>query len=311
MEVPLLLQFSIALFTGMVAATFIPPVRRSIPKPVEVLLWVAFIAVCVLGVVSITDPNARELSTSALWGADQMINNLAGMMFGGVFAWVFEHRFNIASWLAIVGGADLFALVLIRSRKAAQPWQPRIRLREWMEMPVPAPVVIEPAQVSDPIGDLNRRIAAGMAIAGTTMLANVLDFAIWARDVMLPRETRRLARAAQAGRVRSRTSLEALRDSTAHLQYAAMAWYAAAGRPAVHGAVTGIAGKATLAVHQAKQAQRVLKPVTERAGQVIDIQTLMSAQSIGWYGPLLAAPTPGEGENNESEQAQRPDRLAS
>ena len=30
-EVPLLLQFSIALFTGMVAATFVPPVRKAIP----------------------------------------------------------------------------------------------------------------------------------------------------------------------------------------------------------------------------------------------------------------------------------------
>lgn len=302
MEVPLLLQFSIALFTGMVAATFIPPVRRSIPRPFEALLWIGFVGVCVFGVISISDPNARELTTSALWGGDQMINSVAGLMVGGVLGWLVDNRFQIASWLVIVAGVDLFTIVLLRSRQAAQPWRPRIRLREWMEMPLQPVLVSAPATVpsGDPISELNRAISAGLAIAGTTMLTNVLDFSIWMRNVMLPRGSRRFASVARGSRIRSSAGLESLRDQVAHLRYAAWSWYAAAGQPALDGAV-----------RQAMHASRVLQPVGKRASQVIDIRTLMSAQSTGWYGPLLAAPTaPGEGGNDESE-SERTDRLAS
>lgn len=313
MEVPLLLQFSIALFTGMVAATFIPPVRRSIPKPAEVALWIALVGVCFAGVTSVTDPNVREMSSSAVWGVDQMINSLVGAIFGGILGAIFDHRFWIASWLVIIAGADLLALVLLRSRRQGQAWQPRVRLREWMEMPPARAAVQEPVRVADPIADLNRRLAAGIAIAGTTMLTNVLDFSIWVRDVLVPGQRTMLTAAARAGRVRSRASLESLRDSAAHLQHAALSWYAAAGQPAVDVAVNGIAGKATGAVRQAQHARRALGPVTARAGQVVDIRGVLNAQSIGWYGPFMAAPTTvlGEGESDEPESQKRSDRLAS
>lgn len=312
MELPLLLQFSIALFTGMVGATFIPPVRRSIPKPIERVLWVALIAVCVIGVVSVADPNARELSASTLWGVDQMINSLIGSMLGGALTWASANRFGIASWMVIVAGADLFALVLLRSRRAGQAWQPRVRLREWMELPLPARVP-EPALVpaSDPIANLNRRVTAAMAVAGTTMLTNFLDFSIWMRDVLVPNGSRRLAHAALAGRSTSRRSLESLRESAAHLQYAAVAWYAAAGRPAVNGLAVKANQAASHAFEQARHARRALGPLPARAGQVIDIRTLMSAQSLGWYGPMLAAPTPGEVVDDDETEPQRSDRLAS
>lgn len=308
MEVPLLLQFSIALFTGMVAATFIPPVRRSIPKPAEVALWIAMIGVCVLGVTSATDPNVRELSSSALWGVDQMINSLAGAIFGGILGWMYDERFWIASWLVIIAGADLLALVLVRSRHAGQAWRPRVRLGEWMEMPLAPAAVQQPAPVADPIAGLDRRIVAGMAIAGTAMLTLVLDFSIWVRDVVVPGQRTTLATAARAGHARSAASLESLRDSAAHLEYAARTWLAAAGQPAVQ----AIAGKATTAARQARQAGRALAPVTARAGQVVDIRGVLSAHSIGWYGPLMAAPTAAvEGENDEPDSEQRSDRLAS
>src|SRR5256714_9423628 len=137
-EVPLLLQFSIALFTGMVAATFVPPVRRSIPRLVEVALWIGLITVCVLGVASVTDPNARDLSFSALWAADQVLNTIVGLLLGGVGASISANRFALASWLVIVAGADVLALMLVHSLRNAAPWQPRVRLREWMELPVAA-----------------------------------------------------------------------------------------------------------------------------------------------------------------------------
>ncbi|TMC84973.1 MAG: hypothetical protein E6J06_05065 [Chloroflexi bacterium] len=309
MEVPLLLQFSIALFTGMVAATFVPPVRRSIPTPVEVLLWVGFLTVCVLGVASITDPNARELSASAAWGADQIINTMVGLTLGGLGGWILDHRFPIASWLVIVAGADIFGLMFLRSMRSAGPWRPRIRLREWMELPVPEPAAVVARRrliPADPLADVNRRLVAAGAIAGTAVLAWLIDLSIWVRDVMVPREARRLAQAAATGKVESHARLEGLRDATAHLQYAARSWYAAAGEPAIN----GLAAKAGSAARTARAARPGLSPTALRPDQVIDIHALMSAQSLGWYGPLNTAPNESPGEQDDAE-SQRPDRLAS
>src|SRR3989442_1165641 len=155
-----LLQFSIALFAGMVAATFVPPVRRSIPRSVEVFLWIAFVTSCVLGVMSITDPNARELSASAAWAADQIVSTLIGLMFGGVGAWVSEHRFSIASSMIMIAGADIFALMFISSSRNSRAWRPRVRLRERMELPVPA----RSRPLTEPTADLNHRLAARSAV---------------------------------------------------------------------------------------------------------------------------------------------------
>lgn len=304
MEVPLLLQGSIALFTGMVAATFVPPVRRSIPKAVEVFLWIAFVTACVLGVTSITDPNARELSTSGAWAADQIVSTLFGLTFGGVGAWVSEHRFLIASWMIIIAGADIFALMFIGSWRSGRAWQPRVRLREWMELPAPA---VRPERVviaTEPLADMNRRLAAASAFVAAAALTKLLDASIWFRDVIVPREAQRLVHVAGVGRVSSRARLGSLRDASAQLQYATHAWYVAAGEPAVN----GIAG---LAADAARTAQRSLRPANLRPGQVIDIAALLSAQSIGWYGPMTVGPMqPSHGEHDVS-APQESDRLAS
>jgi hypothetical protein len=302
-EAPLLLQFSIALFTGMVAATFVPPVRRVIPRPVEICLWVAFVTACVLGVASISDPNARELSTSAMWGADQIINTTVGLMLGGVGSWISDHRFAIAGWLVIIAGADIFALMLLGSLRSGQQWQPRVRLREWMEIPIPAsePVLASRRQVAaDPFAGANRRIAAWAAIGATAALAKTVELALWVRDVIVPRHAGRPADAGAVASVQSRAWLEALRDATAHLQFAARSWYAAAGEPVIN----------DLASRTARAARRNLKPVTLKPGEIVDIQALLSAQSIGWYGPLRAGPLPPPGELDAAE-SQRSDRLAS
>lgn len=294
-EVPLILQFSIALCTGMVAATFVPPVRRSIPRPVEVILWVAFVTVCVIGIVSITDPNARELSASVAWGADQVLNTTVGLMLGGVGGWLVDHRFAIATGLVIVAGADILALMVLGSWRSGQAWQPRVRLREWMELPTagPADPARQPVVAADPLAGINRRLAAAMALAAAAVLGAMADVSIWIRDVMLPRQARRLAHAAAVGRVESLARFEELREATAHLNYAARAWYAAAGRPAF----SGLAG----------QAQRRLAP----AGQVIDIKAILSAQSIGWYGPFSVLPLPREEGDHDVSEQQQSDRLAS
>src|SRR2546430_15344570 len=99
---PLLLQFSIALFTGMVAATFVPPIRRSIPRPVEVLFWVALISACAIGLSSVTSENAHNLTTSVIWASYQVINAILCLLFLRVGALLSAPRFFIAELLPLV-----------------------------------------------------------------------------------------------------------------------------------------------------------------------------------------------------------------
>jgi hypothetical protein len=302
-EPPLLLQFSIALFTGMVAATFVPSVRKSIPPLVEVGLWIALITACVMGVMSVTDTNARELGSSTLWGVSQVMNTIVGLLLGGVVGWISDLRFVISAWLVIAAGADLVALMVLNSFRSATP--PRVRLRDWMELPVPAGVApLRQPRLADPLLGINRRLAAASAVLVMAVLARSLDLAIWVRNVMMPHGVRGLARAAGASRVGSRARLESLRDATAHLGFAARSWYVAAGQPAV----SGVAGHAAGAM---RATERGLRRVAARPGQVVDIQALLSAQSIGWYGPLGAEPVElTRGEDDEG-RSQRQDSLAS
>ena len=302
MDLPLLLQFSIALFTGLVAATFIPPVRKAIPRPVEVFMWTCLIVVCAIGLLSISNANARNLTASVVWAVDQVINTIIGLLLGGVVSWTVDHRFAIATWLVLVAGADLLVLILMRSMRMSRVSQPRVRLREWMEMPIPAAMAPAGVRVAatDPLVDVNRRLVAGTAVLAAAMLTRTVDLSIWIRNVMLPRETRRLADAARVSRDGSRARLESLRDAAAELQFAARAWYAAAGEPAMSGLAAN-----------ARAASKRLRPVALRPGQVVDIQALLSAQSIGWYGPLMAPSPESPRGDNDADQSQQTDRLAS
>jgi hypothetical protein len=307
--VPLLLQFSIALFTGMVAATFVPPVRRSVPRLAEVVLWVALITACVLGVMSVTDKNARDLSMAAVWAAEQVVNTIFGLLLGGVGAWIHEHRFAIASWLIIVAGADVLALMLIRSMRSATPWTPRVRLGEWMELPPAGPALPARQPAADPLAAVNRRLAAATAVLATAALAQMAVFSVWLRGAMQTQAVRM-----RPDRLNARSRLESLRDATAHLHFAARAWYEGAGQPAM----STVAEKASdAATWTARTAGRGLKPAAERAGQVIDIRALLGAQSLGWYGPMGLVPVDASGERESlrgeisESDPQRPDSLAS
>jgi hypothetical protein len=81
--VPLILQFSIALVTGIVAASLVPPVRRVVPRPVEIALCAVLVVVCVIGVLSSTNPRARELNASAFWGVDKVLSTLVSLVGAG------------------------------------------------------------------------------------------------------------------------------------------------------------------------------------------------------------------------------------
>lgn len=304
MEVPLLLQFSIALFTGMVAATLVPPVRKSIPRPAEIVAWIALVVACVIGVISIASPNARELTTSAAWGIDQVISTLVGLLGAGFVGWLAVNRFTVATVVVFLLGADILALAMVHSYRKARGWQPQVRLAEWMELPrlttpTPRPVVVPYA-----LDELNRKWAAATAVAGAALLTWLLNFAIWSRDVLLPRQAERLAHAAAVGRVGSRAGLESLRDTVSQLQFAARAWYTAAGAPAVN----DLATKATSAVRTVRSGRGAEAPGLAPS-RAVDIRALLSAQSIGWYGPMRPAPLVREEEDEDA--SGQADRLAS
>jgi hypothetical protein len=302
-EVPLLVQGSIALFTGMVVATLIPPVRKSIPKPLEILAWAALVVACVIGVISIASPNARELTTSAVWGIDQVVSTLIGLLGAGFVGWLADNRFSVATVVVFVVGADLLALATLQSYRQSRGWQPQIRLVEWMELPSLAAPAPQPVVVPDALDELNRKWGAAAAVAGAALLTWLVNLTIWSRDELLPRQAERLTQAAAVGRVGSRAGLDSLRDAAAHLQFAARAWYTA-GAPAVN----DLATKATAAVRnvRARRAAEAPQPAPSRA---VDIHVLLSAQSIGWYGPMRPTLMVREGKDEDS--SAQTDRLAS
>jgi len=301
-EMPLLLQFPIALFTGIVAATLVPPVRRVVPRPIEIALWAVLVVVCVIGVMSITNPQARELTASAFWGVDQVIITLAGLLGAGLTGWLVDNRFALATCLTIACGVDILALALLRSYRKGRAWQPRVWLHEWMELPRLTSATAAPVAVPYAVDELSRRLEAATAVAGAALLASLVRLMIWSRDVMLPRQAARLARAAAAGRVGSRAGLESLRDIASQLQFAARAWYVAAGAPAVN----GLAVRATETVRSIGSGRSDVVAPDASAGRVVDIHVLVSAQSIGWYGPMRPASTVhGEEDEDESQQTGR------
>jgi hypothetical protein len=301
---PLLLQFSIALFTGMVAATLVPPVRRVVPRPIEIILWVLLVAVCVLGVLSITNPQARDLTASAFWGVDQVILTLAGMTGAGLTGWLAANRFTLATCLTLACGVDVVALALIRSYRKGRAWEPRVRLYEWMELPRLTAPASAPVAVPYAVDELSRKLEAVMAVAGAALLARAIDFLIWSRDVMLPQQAARLAHAAAVGRVESRAGLESLRDTAAQLQFAARAWYVAAGAPAVN----SLAATATEAARSIGTEEGAPGATPGRA---VDIHVLVSALSIGWYGPMRPGSAVQPREEEDEDESQQTGRLAS
>lgn len=268
-EASLLIQSSIALFTGLVAATLVPPVRRAIPRPIEVAMWAALVVACVIGLLSINNPHARELTVSAFWGVDQIITTLAGLLVAGVTGWLVENRFTIATWLTLACGADIMAVVLLRSHRKSRGWQPRIRLREWMELPRLAPAP-EPVVIPYALDAMNRKLAAVMAVAGATILTWSVNSVIWARDVWLPQQARWFAKAADDLATRAIERMRAVGNRQPDEE-------SAAEYPPIH---------------------------------VVGIHVLVSALSVGRYGPMRPIST-AHSEEEGVDESQQADRLAS
>jgi len=276
-------QFSLALFAGLAAAMIVPPVRRSVPRWVEACIWLGLIVACWMAVTSFEGANARRVTASAAWGADQIVNTSIGLMFAGVFGWMHDHRHVIANAVVTLLGADILLLVLVRSHRKAQELQPRIVLGDWVEFPIHREPAMAHAAVPYAMVELNLRAEHATAMLGASFLTWVVHLLIWTRDVVIPRARVRQAEAVAAGRVQAAAGVESLRDGAIRLQASARAWHADHAP-----AISGLALKAGQALDRVAVGEA---GVTE--GQFVDVRALLSAQSIGWYGPIV--PVPGSG----------------
>jgi hypothetical protein len=216
----------------MAAAMFASPVRRSVPRWIEALIWLGLIVACWLAVTSPAGANTTDLTESAAWGAGQIAGTTLGLMIAGLRAWMVAHRFAIANLVVIMVGADILSLALLRSYRTAQSLQARIMLGEWFEVPLQRAPVGVYAPVPSAMEEWNRRAERAAAMLGGSFLA-------WG--------VQRLPSLASGSR-------RALTDD-----------------------------------------------------QAINIRAQLSAQSIGWYGPIVPAPA----EMGFLDQEDESDRLAS
>jgi hypothetical protein len=286
----------------MVAATLAPAVRRSIPRWFEIAAWVALIFVCWLGIASIKEPHARELTDSVNWAAGQIATTLLALAGAGVHDALVANRFTIANAMVTLLGADVLALALISSYKDGRGWQPQVRLGEWLEFPAATattPAAAEP--VTDAIEELNERWAAATTTAGAAAATWSVQFLIWARDVGLPRTEERLALAVAVGRVETKVWLESVRETARELQAGAHTFYEESAPE-----VNKLALRVAAILNGVTDAEQRLTPGTRHLAQVVDIQALRIAQSLGRSGRSTSTD-----ENVEENDPEHTDQLAS
>jgi len=188
----MLSEFLIALFAGMVAVAIM---RKNTPRPIEILLWVGLIWVCVLGVTGIHDKQARDLTSATVWGTTQMVGSVATMAVLGVKQWMIDNRFILADWAVLIAGADLLALAYLTSRRKSAGWQPQVRLRDWMELPgfgEPQPAHVTVSAVDE----INHRFNVWAPVAAAAALTWTTLFLIWSGDVAAPTVGRRIRKVA-------------------------------------------------------------------------------------------------------------------
>ena len=296
------MQFTIALCAGLVAATLAPAVRRSIPRWFEMTMWAALIFVCWIGIASIKEPHVRELTDSVNWAVGQIATTLLGLAGANVRDVLLANRFTIANAAVTLFGADLLALALISSYREGRAWQPQIRLREWMELPAATASQAATMELApSAIDELNDRLAATTATAGAAAATWSVQFLIWARDIGLPRAERRLALAAAVGRVETKVWLESVRETAHELEWAARTKYAGTAPE-----VNKLALRVAAILNGVVEAEQRIVSGKENLAQVVDIQALRIAQSLGRPGPETSTD-----EKEEKNGPEHTDRLAS
>ena len=272
------------------------------PRWFEIALWAALIFVCWLGVASIKDPHARELTSSINWALGRMVNTLVGLAGLSVLDSLRASRFAIANAVVTLFCADLLTLALLSSYRGGRGWQPAVRLRDWMEVPMaPAPALV---QASEPyaVEELNERLAAATITAGAAAATWSVQFLIWARDFGLPRAEARLALAAAVGRVETKVLLEAVRETAREVESGARDLVAASAPE-----INKLALRVAAILNGVTEAEKRTSPGAGNLAQVVDIQALRIAQSLGRLG---RAQSPEKKEEIENDP-EHPNQLAS
>ncbi|HEX3507102.1 MAG TPA: hypothetical protein VHW94_01805 [Candidatus Dormibacteraeota bacterium] len=272
------------------------------PRWFEIALWVALIFVCWLGIASIKDPHARELTSSINWAVGMMVNTLVGLAGLSVLDSLRASRFAIADGVVTLFCADALLLALLSSYREGRGWQPTVRLGEWMEVP-PAPLpVMVPASQSYAVEELNERLAAATITAGAAAATWSVQFLIWARDIGLPRAEERLARAAAVGRVETKVLLAAVRETAGELESGARDLVAASAPE-----VNKLALRVAAILNGVTEAEQRVSPSAGNLAQVVDIQALRIAQTLGRFGRNQSIEKKDEIQNDP----EHPNRLAS
>lgn len=182
-------ELLIVLFAGMVGFVIM---RRGTSRPIELALWIGLIWVCVLGVTSAHDKQTRALTAAAVWGSTQVMGTIAGLTGQGISTWIYENRVMVADWVVLLFGFDLLVLVLLRTHRQTRGWQPRVRLRDWMEMPRPGQALPAPASVASGVDELNERFNEWAPVAAAGASTRFTLALIWALDVVMPAAARKL-----------------------------------------------------------------------------------------------------------------------
>ena len=210
------------------------------------------------------------------------------------------NRFAIAGAVVFVFWTAVLALALISSRRQGLGWQPEVRLRDWMVLPMAA----APAAVVAPVGpsaieELNERLAVAGAVAGAAAATWSVQFLIWARDVGLPRAEARLALGTAVGRVETKVWLESVRETARELESGARTRFASSGPE-----VNRLALRVAAILNGVVDAEQRTVPGAKTVAQVVDLQALRIAQTLGRIDGAGAS-TDEKDDEDGTEQANR------
>jgi hypothetical protein len=174
-----------SLIGAFVAMALVVTFRRGTSRVIEFAVWIGLIWVCIVAVTGGGDPQARALTTAAVWGSAQVAGMVIDLARQDVLRWAYETRFLIADWVVLLVGVDVLLLALVATRRQADGGMPMTKLREWWVLPRARATQTQLAPVTG-VDALNRRFSAwcGPATTATAMAATL--FLIWLRDFQVP-----------------------------------------------------------------------------------------------------------------------------
>jgi hypothetical protein len=150
-----------------------------------------------------------------------------------------------------------------------------------MELPAAgAPQAAVAELAPNAIDALNERLAAATATAGAAAATWSVQVLIWARDVGLPRAEKRLALAAAVGRVETKVWLDSVRETAHEVETAARATYSGTAPD-----INKLALRVAAILNGVVDAEQRIVSEKKDLAQVVDIQALRIAQSLGRPGP--------------------------